>query len=75
MALDGEIKAISAHGKLTGGILTALPIGIALMLNWTAPGYLDILTEHPVGKYLIVAAFVFLGAAHFVMRKILDIKI
>jgi tight adherence protein B len=75
MALDGEIKAISAHGKLTGGILTALPIGIALMLNWTAPGYLDILTEHPIGKYLIVAAFVFLGAAHFVMRKILDIKI
>lgn len=74
-ALDGEIKAISAHGKLTGGVLTALPIGIALMLNWTAPGYLDVLVDHPIGKYLIVAAIVFLISAHFVMRKILDIKI
>jgi len=75
MALDGEIKAISAHGKLTGAILTAMPLGIAMMLNYTAPGYLDILVDHPIGKYLIVGAIAFLVAAHFVMRKILDIKI
>ncbi len=74
-ALDGEIRAISAHGKLTGVILTILPVGIALMLNWTAPGYLDILRNHPIGKYLIILALTFLVAAHFVMRKILDIRI
>ena len=74
-ALDGEIKAISAHGKLTGAILTAMPVGIALMLNYTAPGYLDILVDNPIGKYLIVGAIAFLVAAHFVIRKILDIKI
>ncbi len=74
-ALEGEIRAISAHGKLTGLILSILPIGIAMMLNWTAPGYLDILIEHPLGKFLIMAAVLFLVAAHFVMRKILDIKI
>ncbi len=75
MALNGEIRAISAHGKLTGAILTALPIGIALMLNWTSPGYLDILIQDPVGKYLIVAAFFFLLTANLVIRKILDIQI
>lgn len=74
-ALDGEIRAISAHGKLTGLILTILPLGIALMLNWTAPGYLDILRDHPIGKYLILLAITFLITAHFVMRKILDIRI
>jgi tight adherence protein B len=74
-ALDGEIRAISAHGKMTGAILSALPIGIALMLNWTSPGYLDILVDHPIGKYLIIAAVFFLIAAHFVMRRILDIRI
>lgn len=75
LALHGEIRAISAHGKITGTILTLLPIGIALMLNWTSPGYLEILTEDPIGKYLIVAAFVFLLAANLVIRKILDIQI
>lgn len=74
-ALDGEIRAISAHGKLTGLILAILPVGIALMLNWSAPGYLDILRDHPLGKYLILLAITFLVTAHFVMRKILDIRI
>ncbi len=74
-SLEGEIRAISAHGKLTGAVLTVLPIGIAVMLNSTAPGYLDILRDHPIGRYMIVAAVIFLIAAHFVIRKILDIRI
>ena len=74
-SLDGEIRAIGAHGKLTGLVLTAVPIVIVVMLQWTSPGYLDILTDHPIGKYLIVAALCFLVAAHFVIQKILDIKI
>lgn len=75
VALEGEIRAISAHGKLTGMILSALPIGIAMMLNWAAPGYLNVLIDNPIGKYLIFAAVMFLVAAHLVMKKILDIKI
>ncbi len=74
-SLDGEVRAISAHGKLTGAVLTVLPIGIAVMLNSTAPGYLDILRDHVIGRYMIVAAVIFLIAAHFVIRKILDIRI
>ncbi len=74
-ALDGEVRAISAHGKLTGLILTLLPLGIAAMLHFAAPGHLDILTEHPVGRLMIVGALVLLVAAHFVMRRILDIRI
>ncbi|MCX6609935.1 MAG: hypothetical protein NTW74_03680, partial [Acidobacteria bacterium] len=74
-SLDGEIRAIAAHGKLTGAVLTAVPIVIVLMLNWTSPGHLDILADHPIGKYLIVTAICFLIAAHFVIRKILDIRI
>lgn len=74
-SLEGEVRAISAHGKLTGAVLTVLPIGIAVMLNATAPGYLDILRDHPIGKYMIVSAVLFLIAAHFVIRKILDIRI
>ena len=74
-SLDGEIRAIGAHGKLTGAVLTAIPVVIVLMLNWSSPGYLDVLTDHPIGKYLIFAALCFLVAAHFVIRKILDIRI
>ena len=73
-SLEGEVKAISAHGMMTGSILTILPIGIALMLHTVAPGYLDILRTHPLGRWLVFAALGLLVAAHFVIRKILDIK-
>lgn len=74
-ALDGEIRALSAHGKMTGAVLTVLPIGIATMLYFTSPGYLEILFQHPIGKYLVMGAIGFLVTAHFVINKILDIRI
>jgi tight adherence protein B len=74
-SLEGEIRAISAHGRMTGMILTLLPIGIALMMLWVNPTYFNVLLSHPYGKTMIFSAIGALVAAHFVIRKILDIKL
>ncbi len=73
-SLEGEVRAISAHGRMTGLILTLIPIGIAAVLNYAAPGHLDVLTESPVGRLMLAGALLALIAAHFVIQKILDIK-
>jgi tight adherence protein B len=75
IALQGEVRSLSAHGKLTGLILTILPIVIAVIMMYVSPGYMDVLYNHPYGKNLITAAVVCLIAAHFVIRKIVDIKV
>ncbi len=75
LALQGEVRALAAHGKLTGLILTILPMGIAAMMLWVSPGYMHILVEHPLGKTLIAAAIGCLVLAHFVIRKIVDIQV
>ncbi|MGA3189469.1 MAG: type II secretion system F family protein [Bryobacteraceae bacterium] len=75
IALQGEIRSLAAHGKLTGLILTILPIVIALMMMYVSPGYMEVLYHHPYGKNLITAAVVCLILAHFVIRKIVDIKV
>ena len=75
LSLQGEVRALAAHGKLTGLILTILPFGIALMMFVVSPGYMQILFEHPWGKNLIAAALVCLVLAHFVIRKLVDIKL
>jgi tight adherence protein B len=75
IALQGEIRSLSAHGKLTGLILTILPIVIALMMMYVSPGYMQVLYYHPYGKNLITAAVVCLILAHFVIRRIVDIKV
>ena len=74
-ALKGEVRALAAHGKLTGLVLTILPLGIAGVMMMVNPGYLAVLFFHPYGKYLIVASVLCLIAAHFIIRRIVDIKI
>jgi tight adherence protein B len=74
-ALQGEIRALAAHGKLTGIILTVLPAGIAAIMMVVSPGYMQILYNHPLGGPLIFAAIACLVLAHFVIRKLVDIKV
>jgi len=74
-ALKSEVRSIAAHGRLTGNILTALPAFIAVMMSMVNPNYLETLWNHPSGKDLIAAALISLTAAHFVIRKMVDIKI
>ena len=73
-ALRGEVRAISAHGRMTGAILTVLPFGIAGMLYATSPKYLQTLVEHPFGPTMIGAAIVFVATGHFVIQNIVKIK-
>ncbi len=75
IALQGEVRALAAYGKLTGVILTILPIGIAIMMLIVSPGYMQVLFDYPHGKTLITAAVVCLVLAHLAIRKIVDIKV
>ena len=74
-ALKGEVRALAAHGKLTGMVLTILPIAIAAVMMLVNPSYLMVLIYHPSGKYLIIAAISCLVLAHIVIRRIVDIRI
>jgi tight adherence protein B len=74
-ALFGEVRALSAHGKLTGLILTILPIFIAGMMMVVSPDYMKVLVNSPWGGDLIAAAIACLVLAHFVIRRLVDIKL
>jgi tight adherence protein B len=74
-SLRGEVRALAAHGKMTGGVLTVLPLVIAGMMMIVNPSYLTVLVYSPYGKYLISGAIICLVLAHIVIRRIVDIKI
>jgi tight adherence protein B len=74
-SLRGEVRALAAHGKMTGAVLTILPLVIAGMMMIVNPSYLTILVYHPYGKYLICGAVICLVLAHVIIRRIVDIKI
>jgi tight adherence protein B len=74
-ALKGEVRSLAAHGKLTGGVLTVLPLVISAIMMVVNPSYMAVLIYHPYGKYLIASAVACLVLAHFVIRRIVDIKL
>jgi tight adherence protein B len=73
--LKGEVKAASAHGRLTAAILTVMPLLTGLALLVVAPGYLQGMAKDPDGKYLIVASVVAMIMGNYFIRRIIKIKV
>lgn len=55
--IQGEIRTITAQGRISGLVVAALPIGLAGVLYLLDPGYMGPLFTHPLGK-----TFLFIGA-------------
>jgi tight adherence protein B len=71
----GQVKALTAEGRLSGVILIALPFGLFLLMMHIKPDYVERLWTHPLGIKMSIAALIMqlLGAA--VIKKIVDIKV
>jgi tight adherence protein B len=73
--LKGQVKAASAHGRLTATILTLLPVGTMLGLLVVAPGYLQGMAEDSTGKWMIGGAVAAQILGNFFIKKIIRIKV
>jgi tight adherence protein B len=73
--LKGQVKAASAHGRLTATILTLLPVGTMLGLLVVAPGYLQGMAEDSTGKWMIGGAVAAQILGNFFIKKIINIKV
>jgi tight adherence protein B len=73
--LRGQVKAASAHGRLTATILTVLPIATMLGLLVVAPGYLQGMAADSDGKKMIGGAIFAQILGNFFIKKIIKIKV
>jgi tight adherence protein B len=75
ITLKGEVKALTAQGRLSGLIIGILPAGIGAFLLMINPNYLMKLFTDPRGKMMLVYAAVAELIAVVIIRKIITIKI
>ncbi len=73
--LKGQVKAASAHGRLTATILTVLPIATMLGLLFVAPGYLQGMAADPDGRKMIFGAIFAQILGNICIKKIINIKV
>jgi tight adherence protein B len=73
--IQGQLKTFTAQARMTGLILTFLPVGVAVAIMLLNPDYIRPLWVEKAGKFLIALAVCMQIAGGLVIRKIIRIKI
>lgn len=73
--LRRQVKALSAEGRLSGYILTALPILIGLYMTIVNPEYIRLLYTTVPGFVLLGVAAALLGMGSFAMAKLSKVQV
>jgi tight adherence protein B len=73
--LRGRIKAISAHGRMTGMVLSLIPVAVGLIMFYVNPMYAHFFVEDETGRILIGAAVALQLVGYGVIKKIVSIEV
>jgi tight adherence protein B len=73
--LKRQIKVHTAQGRLTGWILTALPVALGVGIYFVDPQMISILWHRAIGIKLMWAAAGLILVGGFVIHKIVDIDV
>ena len=71
----GQVKALTAEGRLSGIVLIALPIGLFLLMLHMKPDYIQLLWTDEMGIKMSVGAIVLMLIGSYAIKKIVDIKV
>jgi len=69
-----EIRVMTAQGRLSGMVLTALPFIVALAMVLLSPEYFTVLLTRPAGHMMIAYAICSILCGHFVIRRLVNVK-
>lgn len=73
--LFGQVKALTAEGRLSGWVLFALPFVVFGMEQVVSPEYGKILLEEQIGRYSLIGALVMQLIGLAMIQKIVNIKV
>jgi tight adherence protein B len=73
--LIGQVRVLSAEGKLSAWILSGLPFGAALMIHLVNPKFLEVLYTDPGGRKMLAVAGGMMVLGVLAMRKIIRIRV
>jgi len=73
--IQGEIRVKSAQARLSGYIISALPLFLFFWINLINPTFMDPLYKHEYGMYILGGAVVMQGIGWIIIKKIVTIEV
>jgi tight adherence protein B len=75
MTLKRQVRALTANGRMTAIVLSALPFVVAGTMLYINPDYFDLLLKHRLGPTLLAVALCGQVLAYVVIRRIVNIRV
>jgi tight adherence protein B len=73
--LRGKIRAISAHGRMTGMALSLIPCAVAAIMFVVNPEYVRFFVQEEIGNYMALGAIGLQAVGYGVIKKIVSIEV
>lgn len=69
------VKTLTAQGRMSGWVVSLLPVGLFVVITIINPGYFHPLWSHTVGRGMAVLAVLLGVGGSYVIRRIVEIKV
>lgn len=73
--LRGKIRAISAHGRMTGMALSSIPMAVAVLMFFTNREYILFFFNDDVGNIMMAVALGLQCLGYFIIQQIVKIEV
>ncbi|WP_219118085.1 type II secretion system F family protein [Janthinobacterium sp. UMAB-56] len=75
LKLLGQIRVLSAEGRMSAWILGLMPFAVALMMQLSSPDFLSLLYLDSAGRKMLLTSGVMMALGILVIRKVTHIRI
>ncbi len=73
--IKGEIRILTAQGRISGLIISLMPVALSIILYFINPSYISVLFEEPVGWAMLTLAVLMQGMGIYLIRRIIRIEV
>jgi tight adherence protein B len=73
--LRGQIRTISAHGRMSSSVLTGIPSAVATLMFFVNRPHMMFFVEEEIGRMMAGTAVGFVILGFFIMRQIVKIEV
>jgi tight adherence protein B len=70
-----QVRVYTAHGRMTGYVLLALPAVLCIALYFINPDHMNLLFRERMGQMLLMAALVMQAIGYFWIRQVVKIEV
>jgi tight adherence protein B len=75
LALQRMIKTLTAQGRMSRWVVSALPVALLAIITLINPEYMSPLYDEPIGRVLLFVAGAMVVAGSLVIKRLVDIKV